>query len=46
MEIETTQIEGIDDTNRVTKAVLGEGTSLIVAEKIMTSGNQKSDDSI
>lgn len=41
MEIETTQIEGIDDTNRVTKAVLGEGTSLIVAEKIMTSGSQK-----
>ncbi len=41
MEIETTQIEGIDDTNRVTSAILKEKTNLIVKEKIMTSGSQK-----
>lgn len=41
MKIETTQIEGIDDTNRVTRAVLKEGSNLIVKEKIMTSGLQK-----
>lgn len=41
MEIETTQIEGIDDTNRVTRAILKEKTNLIVKEKIMTSGSQK-----
>lgn len=41
MEIETVQIEGVDDTNRVTRAILKEKTNLIVKEKIMTSGSQK-----
>ena len=41
MDMETTQISGIDDTVRTTSAVLGEGASLVVHEKIMTTGEQK-----
>ena len=40
LEMETTQIEGVSDTDRVTEATLGENASLIVHEKLMTSGNQ------
>lgn len=41
MEMETTQIKGVDDTHRVTKAVLGEKSDLVVREKIYTSGTQQ-----
>lgn len=41
MDMETTQISGIDDTTRRTSAVLAEGSSLVVHEKIMTTGDQK-----
>lgn len=40
LEIETVQIEGVDATNRVTKGRVGDGGTVIVKEKIMTSGNQ------
>ncbi len=40
MEMETTQIKGIDSTNRVTKARLGENSSIVIKEKIMTHGKQ------
>ena len=40
MEMETTQIKGIDSTKRVTDAKLAEGAKLIVKEKLMTHGNQ------
>lgn len=40
LEIETVQIEGVDSTNRITKGKLGENATLIVKEKIMTSGSQ------
>ncbi|MDO4739593.1 MAG: SufD family Fe-S cluster assembly protein [Eubacteriales bacterium] len=43
MEMETTQIAGVDDTYRKTSAVLGEGASLVVKEKIMTTGEQTAD---
>jgi Fe-S cluster assembly scaffold protein SufB len=43
MEMETTQIKGIDSTIRDTSAVLGEGANLIVKEKIMTHGKQKAE---
>ena len=43
MEMETTQIKGIDSTIRDTSAVLGEGANLIVKEKIMTHGSQKAE---
>lgn len=40
MEMETTQIKGVDSTDRITKATLKDGASLIIHEKIMTHGNQ------
>ena len=40
MEMETTQIAGIDDTDRITRAELKAGASLVVHEKIMTTGVQ------
>ena len=40
MEMETTQIKGVDSTDRKTKAKLGEKATLIVKEKIMTHGQQ------
>ncbi len=41
MEMETTQIAGIDDTIRITRGDLKAGASLVVHEKIMTTGDQK-----
>ncbi len=40
LEMETTQIRGIDSTVRKTEAVLAAGASLVVREKIMTHGSQ------
>ena len=40
LEMETTQIKGIDSTIRNTNAVLGKDATLIVKEKIMTHGSQ------
>lgn len=40
MEMETTQIKGIDSTERVTKAKLGDGAEFVVKEKLMTHGKQ------
>lgn len=40
MEMNTTQIEGVDSTNRISKAVLRERAKLVIREKIMTSGSQ------
>lgn len=40
MEMETTQIAGIDDTLRKTSGDLAEGASLVIHEKIMTTGDQ------
>ncbi len=42
MEMDTTQIKGIDSTERVTTAKLGERATLIVREKLMTHGEQTS----
>ena len=43
MEMETTQIKGIDSTSRVTKASVGNGSSLVIKEKIMTHGTQNAE---
>lgn len=43
LEMETTQIKGIDSTIRDTTAKLKEGATLIVKEKIMTHGKQKAE---
>jgi len=40
MEMETTQIKGVDSTDRKTSAKLAEKATLIVREKIMTHGEQ------
>lgn len=40
MEMETTQIKGIDSTNRVTRGNLAAGATLEIHEKIMTHGKQ------
>lgn len=40
MEMETTQIKGIDSTKRVTEAKLSDGAKIVVKEKLMTHGNQ------
>ena len=40
MEMETVQIKGIDSTDRITKAELGDNATLIIKEKLMTHGKQ------
>ncbi len=40
MEMETTQIKGIDSTNRVTNAFLAKDSTLVIREKLMTHGEQ------
>ena len=40
MEMETTQIKGIDSTKRVTSAVVSDKGTLVIKEKIMTHGTQ------
>ena len=41
MEMETTQIAGIDDTVRKTSGQMEAGAKLVVREKILTTGEQK-----
>lgn len=40
MEMETSQIKGIDSTNRITNAKLADGATLIIHESLMTHGKQ------
>lgn len=40
LTMETVQIKGVDSTFRETRAVLEDGASIIVSEKIMTHGDQ------
>lgn len=40
MEMDTSQIKGIDSTVRVTRGTLAENATLIIKEKIMTHGEQ------
>ena len=40
MEMESTQIKGVDSTIRETKGILEENTNFVVTEKIMTHGEQ------
>ncbi|MBQ6713983.1 MAG: SufD family Fe-S cluster assembly protein [Clostridia bacterium] len=43
MEMETTQIKGIDSTNRITTANLDSDATLVIKEKLMTHGVQRAD---
>ncbi len=40
MEIEATQIKGINSTKRITKATIGANASLVIKEKVMTHREQ------
>lgn len=40
MEMETTQIKGIDSTKRITTAKLGNDAKVVIKEKLMTHGSQ------
>ena len=40
MEMNTTQIKGVDSTKRKSAAKLGEGAKLVIKEKLMTHGDQ------
>ena len=40
MEMESTQIKGVDSTRRLTKAKLGKGAKLVIKEKLLTHGHQ------
>ena len=41
MTMDTTQIKGVDDTLRETKAILDENTTLMINEKILTNESQQ-----
>ena len=43
MEMETTQIKGIDSTKRLTTATMERGAEFIVKEKLYTHGEQSAD---
>jgi Fe-S cluster assembly scaffold protein SufB len=43
MEMESTQIKGVDSTKRLTKATLKAGASFVVKEKLYTHGTQTAD---
>lgn len=43
MEMETTQIKGIDSTKRMTRADLAAGANFVVKEKLYTHGKQTAD---
>ncbi|MEA4947703.1 MAG: SufD family Fe-S cluster assembly protein, partial [Oscillospiraceae bacterium] len=43
MEMETTQLKGITDTLRKTGGKLAAGASLVIREKIMTTGDQRAE---
>ena len=40
LEMDTVLIEGVDSTDRVTEGTVGDGATLVVHEKLMTSGTQ------
>ncbi|EPY2278909.1 SufB/SufD family protein [Clostridium sporogenes] len=43
MEMDTSQIKGVDSTKRVTKATLKENARLVIKEKIFTHGKQSAE---
>lgn len=45
MEMETTQIKGVDSTKRITKAKLHDDAALIIKEKLFTHGDQSAETS-
>ncbi len=41
LEMETTQLRGVDSTKRYTKVVVGKGAEVVLTEKLLTHGEQK-----
>lgn len=41
VEMELTQLRGVDDTYRTTKANIAKGASLVITERLLTHGKQK-----
>lgn len=41
MEMDSTQIKGVSDTHRTTRATVGERSSFIVHERILTAGDER-----
>ncbi len=41
MEMDTMQISGVTDTNRLTSAKLGAGAKLVIRERLLTDGDEK-----
>ena len=41
--LETSQIRGVDDTKRYTRAVVGENAEIVIQEKLLTHGSQKAE---
>lgn len=40
LNMETTQLRGVDSTKRYTKVVVGKGAEIVITEKLLTHGNQ------
>lgn len=40
MQLETTQLRGVDSTKRYTKVVVNEGADVVITEKLLTHGRQ------
>lgn len=45
VEMETTQLKGVDSTNRISSAKLSANATLVIKEKILTHGNQSAETS-
>jgi Fe-S cluster assembly scaffold protein SufB len=43
LQMETSQIAGIDSTKRETKVVCGKGAEVVVTERLLTHGKQRAD---
>ena len=41
--MDTSQIRGVDDTKRYTRAVVGENAEIVIQEKLLTHGSQKAE---
>ncbi len=41
VNLETTQLKGVDDTKRYTRAVVGKGAEIVITEKLLTHGSQR-----
>ena len=43
IQLDTTQLRGVDSTKRYTKVIVGEGAEAVVTEKLLTHGKQRAE---